>query len=61
VTCTAYDFFIFLDIFEEVRKGVVNKLSKMTPADFTNYVTIQSNLKGTLRDQIDTTGLFWNW
>jgi hypothetical protein len=47
--------------FEEVRKGIINKLSKMSPSDFTNYITIQSNLKGTLRDQIDTTGLFWNW
>jgi len=33
----------------------------MSPSDFTDYITIQSNLKGTLRDQIDTTGLFWNW
>jgi hypothetical protein len=47
-------------IFQEVRDGLIDRLSKVDKKHFTKYSAIASKKKGKFRSEIDQTGIIWN-
>jgi hypothetical protein len=47
--------------FQEVMEGLIQRLSGTQSREFTTYEVIHSPAAGTLRSQIDQTGVVWNW
>lgn len=47
-------------IFQEVRDGIVDRLSALDLEYFTKYKVITSKKQGKFRDEIDNTGIIWN-
>ena len=47
-------------IFQEVKDGLIDRLSKVDKKHFTKYSAIASKKKGKFRSEIDQTGIIWN-
>jgi len=47
--------------FQEVKDGLINRLSTMKPTEFTKYKVIHSSGTTTLRESVERSGLVWNW
>jgi hypothetical protein len=47
--------------FQQVKDTLIEKLSAMTPEQFTTYIEIESSSSTTLRKSIDKQGILWNW
>jgi hypothetical protein len=47
--------------FQEIKDGIISKLTKMSSKDFTDYTVISSTSTSTLRASVEQTGIVWNW
>lgn len=49
------------DRFQEVKDGLIDRLSTMQSNDFMSYRVIHSSGVSTLRESVEKTGVIWNW
>jgi hypothetical protein len=49
------------DRFQEVKDGLIDRLSAMKSDDFISYRVIHSSGESTLRESVEKTGVIWNW